>query len=340
MIIFFILLLSIVLSDTGMELPLEKRKGTELEHLTKFARGSFNQPILMGIAEDTIKIILEYVMSANGSSHEAEVTSKEKINFTVKGVHQDVDFNKKFKGFHPCFLVNKKLSRFSTQVQKNLFIRLGQKYPKEMMRAINEACESSKRIFCLQRLIAAVPELVFDLTPRVTPVNIAAYRNNEIGVQYLLDEAKKRGIEKQYVNLRIDPTNTGKGTYGVEDGALDAALTHIVAPIGIIKRLLEVGANPNNGSLLHSLVDLEIESIPNPETFLQAAEELCKAGANPNLPREWDTRNAYQYAQASLTEINDLSLEAPLTEDEAFREDRVKNYLVALMKIFDKSKTT
>lgn len=239
MLIFSIILLSIISSIHCMENPICKRKRDELEHVSKFEGGVYEEPNLLGIPEEVTKIVLRYVMSPNGISPEAKITPPEKIKFIVKS-------------FHPCFLVNKKINRLSNQVLTSLFGQLVATYPQNYLRMIevvNLACIPKNSVF-LKRFVEGNPDYIFSLTPRITPLMAAVGYNNENAVALLLKQAEERGILEPYLNVRCGSQKIVV-KYGFDYDRQFSAL-HIAAScenkvsISILEKLLTAGASVNS----------------------------------------------------------------------------------------------
>lgn len=215
-------------------LSLGKRTGGVLEHTAKVARNVYGQPSLLGIPDDVTKIILGYVMSANGNSAE------EKIKFTVKS-------------FYPTFMVNKKLNRLSNQVLTDLFDKLSLNYPEKVSEAINQAACFPKNISFLKRFVESFPSGVFSLTPRITPLMISVGYNNEEAVDLLLKGAKEKDLLKQFVDLHCGTEQNSKldevNPKYIFDCQTQFTALHIAASaenevsVAILKKVLAAGAS-------------------------------------------------------------------------------------------------
>ncbi len=343
MLYFLIIVFSFVSLSHGMDKPLGKRKGDELQHTSKHVCAIKYEPTLLGIPEDIRILIVGHAMSADGDSPEVCVTPEQETNVTVKGIHPAQALREKFAGIHPCFLVNKKLSKSSGQAQKQLFARLARKYETQIQELVNASGHSPQKIFFLKKFVEAIPSFVFKLAPHYTPLMAAVSISNRLGIECLLTKAKELGIEKEYVNLRTIPIGDNSADTDGKDGALGVAVLEVEVPqIDIVKRLLLGGANPNNGDLLHQLVGsydmYAAEDMPTPQCYLDAAEELCKAGADPKLPGEDCTISAIEYAQVCLQQSAE-----PDVDDDGGHVDqkdtnnlKVQNYIRQLIALYFK----
>lgn len=287
MFFFFFIFITFVLSTTGMEAPLAKRKGDQLESVTKLARGSFGEPTLEGIPTGVTQIILGFVMSANGAWPEAKISSRQEIDFT-------------FKTFHPCLLVNKKFNRLSNKALSALFVRLQEKYPKSFLQVINDTCISDINVSFFEHFIVSNPNLVFDLTPRITPLMFVVGYNKEDRVDLLLKHTPKEKL-KSYLDLKCGSDardiQIHQSKYGFKFNchahftALHvAAAADNVVSISILKKLLIAGASPNlldqvdTTPLVRVLADTEGQSIEtDTEELIEKVSTLLQYGANPYI---------------------------------------------------------
>lgn len=314
------LFLLFTFSTQCMETPLGKRKGSQVEHTSKCVRFDYGTPTLVGIPADITKLILEYVISGNCVQPEGRV----RWAVTVK---------------QGCFSVNKRLKSLSEEASLAVYRKLEQKYPDEMLYLINMAAQNSANLAFLKRFVKANPILVFDLTPRMTPLMYAVSKKNETGVQYLLEEANKLGIVKEYVNLQVKPDLFGYAPEGyfAENGALGLAIfeDNWMPSVSIVKRLLNAGADPNNGSFLHELIDVYNANIPSVQPHFEIAKALCEAGADPALPGKAPL-SALKYAENTLKELEDVNIETGVVNNSD--EEKLQNYVLELIKIFRKTK--
>lgn len=323
----FLLIFLFVVSTSafyGMEPTLGKRKFGELEHV---AAQGLNQllninepPHLVGtpintLPDDVLGIILNMALEPNRGLGQQPVEHVVKTN-------------------HPCLRVSKKFKRVGQQVLEQFYARLSYKYPKSMARIVEASLQSATKVAFLTRIINSKSYKIFDLKHGVTPLMIAAVHNNEPAVDLLLQEASKKGIVKEYVNLSCgsDPRlkQIHKNKFSLanmtnkDHTALDFALAEEVSP-SIVKKLLEAGANPNPvGERLTPLERLLcrtcLENIPK-------VSLLCEFGADPNVESP-ALCSAYREIEIKVTDVAAMRK----------RPEMTNHFYVEIWKIFNREK--
>lgn len=293
MFIFLSLLLASIISTHCMETPLGKRSGQELAPIGKVARVvGYGTPNLDAIPDDVTKIIIEYVLAGEGSDTNAQIDHW-------------------IKKSHPIFQVAKKYNTLSNAIFNRSLTRLANQYPQEIADLIDASAAFVHKAGSLSRFIKspAASRIIFDcVSPRINSLMIAVGFKNEIGVKLLLDEAKTRGILKQYVNLNCGDHEGEKDGYLFDCLPRDTAL-HIAArqnlndpsiPFPILERLLAAGANPNaQNSEQATPLFLALPSTgSDPQELLEAVKKvsaLYLAGADPNIgPKNADGEDGVQ----------------------------------------------
>lgn len=187
----------------------------------------------------------------------------------------------------------------SKQASVKALTEMEQKYPAQFAQAVNEAASSSEEGSFLHRMIQASQNTIFNLAQRMTPLMIAAAHDNENGVKLLLEEAKKRNILEQYVNL-----DCGSDNKKFKCPTRGTALHIVCQPekrdktsVAILKVLLEAKANIHaqdeyEHTPLRYASSLFIKWHEHPSVLdpqFHKINLLLEAGANPHVGRQGDS---------------------------------------------------
>lgn len=285
MLFLLILFLSSVFTSHCMEAPVHgKRKGGDLVPVAKGARTeNYGVPTLDGIPDDLKRKILEDAMLKKDENDGNLVNQVVKTN-------------------HPYFRISRSFKRVGEETIKKLYKELGTSFPRQMRAVISKMSFSSGNLTYLRRFIESTPSLVFDLTPRISPLMVAVGYNNITAVRLLLHGAKQRGCLDTYLDLNSGeyPKDAGdvlepdeerpplpplypKGTTALHI----AANAENSVPSEMLEVLLSAGANPNvlnrEGSTpMQDTFPFLIET-PDMATFEEKCSLLLQYGCIPTI---------------------------------------------------------
>ncbi len=283
-------------------------------------------PSLECIPDDVKEIILEYVIfDAKKMLAEQSALIAEEIQpmQTTEAGEQQTQSTEKhpvdyaLKTNHPCFRITKKFAALRKKVLVRVLTRLEQKYPTQFAQAANDAATSSARCSFLSGMIQASQNTIFKLTQRITPLMIAVGYDNEEGVKLLLDEAKKKGLLKQYVNLDCGEEHNDSDRQSLGDPDLAycfecktyATALHIACnnenktSARILKALLDAEANPNaQDEDGYTPLGHAISPSKNAVQALVRTSLLLQAGADQTIP----TRDQLSPAELNAEPISEV----------------------------------